>query len=59
MSASDRGPDPQTEILVNGKKIPANTFVQEFMGETVIGMVRKLKRTDDEIKTVQVTVTCL
>ena len=57
MSSRPRDPDPATEIKVNGKPVPANPFIQEFVGEAVLAMVRKLKRTDDDIARVDIAVT--
>ncbi len=57
MSSRPRDPNPATEIKVNGKSVPANPFIQEFVGETILAMVRKLKRTDEEVARVEVTVT--
>lgn len=55
--ATPRDPNPAARILVNGKPVPANAFIQEFIGEAVIAMVGKLKRTDGDIRTVELCIT--
>lgn len=57
MTASKRTPCPQAEIVVNGKRVPAKPFVQEILGEAILAIVRKLKRVDADIRTVEVKVT--
>ena len=48
--------DPKTEIVVNGRRVPAKPFVQELIGEAVLGMVGKLKGIDGEIRAVELKV---
>ncbi len=52
-----REANPKAEILVDGAKVPANPFVQEIIGASVLAMVRQLKRTPDEPATVEIKVT--
>ena len=35
------------DLTVNGKKIELNSFVESFISQTVIGMVKSLRDVDD------------
>ncbi len=37
----------RTELQVNGRKVELNDFVQNFLGQAVIGMVRSLRGVGD------------
>jgi len=43
------------KIVVNGKKLPANEFVQSIFWETLCGMVRSLRDVDKKIETIEIT----
>lgn len=43
------------DLTVNGKKVPLNTFVQGFMAQTVIGMLKSLRGVDN-IETVELKI---
>jgi len=47
--------DLKVKIIVNGKKIPANEFVQNMLWETLCGMARSLKGVDGEITSIEIT----
>ena len=61
MSRSDKhgGVDDMAEvkleILVNGKKIAANEFVNKMVWETLSGMMRSLKQVDENIKSIEIS----
>jgi len=40
---SDQNLTVQTELKVNGKEIRLNNFAQNFISQTVIGMVKSLR----------------
>ena len=39
----------QTEIKVNGKKLPLNHFIQETVGNMIVGLLKTLKEVDELI----------
>jgi molybdopterin-guanine dinucleotide biosynthesis protein len=43
------------KIVVNGKKLPANEFVQSMFWETLCGMARSLKGVDKDIESIEIT----
>jgi hypothetical protein len=43
------------ELMVNGKEIPLNDFVVNFISETIIGMIKPLRGVTD-VKTVSVKI---
>ena len=47
----------QVELRVNGKLIPLTEFPDEFIKNTVIGMIKSLKGVEKPIQTVSVTIT--
>ncbi len=44
---ADQKPAAQVELKVNGKEIELNNFVENFIAQTVIGMVRSLRGVSD------------
>ena len=40
---SDKNLTVQTELKVNGKEVELNNFAQNFISQTVIGMVKSLR----------------
>ncbi len=38
--------DFETELMVNGRKLPLNNFVQETLANTLIGFLKTLKQVD-------------
>ena len=40
-------PTARTELKVNGKEIKLNNFVEKFISQTVIGMVKSLRGVGD------------
>jgi len=46
--------DLKIKMVVNGKKIPANDFVQNMLWETLCGMARSLKGVDQEITSIEI-----
>jgi len=44
MSSPKSDNDVDVEIRVNGKRVPINPFVQEIIGNAVLGMVSSLKK---------------
>ena len=51
----DRKPALKTELKVNGQDIELNNFVQGFMGQAVIGMLKSLKGVAD-VQTVTLSI---
>jgi hypothetical protein len=47
--------DLKIKIVVNGKKLPANEFVQKMFWETLCGMVRSLKGVDEDIDSIEIS----
>lgn len=47
--------DLKIKIVVNGKKLPTNEFVQKILWETLCGMTRSLKGVDPEITSIEIS----
>lgn len=43
------------DLTINGKKIALNNFVEDFISQTIIGMVKSLRGVD-EIETINVSI---
>jgi len=37
----------ETDLTVNGKKVELNSFVQNFIGQAIVGMLMSLRGVDD------------
>lgn len=46
----------KVELIVDGKKIPMNKFVQKFVGATAKGMVETLDDVDPSWRKIQIVV---
>jgi hypothetical protein len=46
----------KVELIVDGKKIPMNKFVQEFVAGTVKGMVGSLDDVDGSSKKIEIKI---
>jgi hypothetical protein len=46
----------QVELIINGKKIPLTEFPEEFIKNTLIGMVSSLKGVNENIETISLTI---
>jgi hypothetical protein len=46
----------QVELKINGKKIPLSEFPEEFIKNTLFGMVSTLKGVDESIETIRIIV---
>ncbi len=44
---ANQEPTVRTELKVNGKEIKLNNFVEKFISQTVIGMVKSLRGVGD------------
>ena len=55
MSSPGSDNDTEAEVIVNGKRVPINPFVQTIIGNAVLGMVGSLKKVG-EIDVVEVRV---
>ena len=53
---SDQRSQPQLELKVNGRDVELNDFVQSFIVETILGMLRSLRGVD-EVRSVTLTIT--
>ena len=47
--------DVDIKIVVNGKKLPTNPFVQKMFWETLCGMARSLKGVEQEIESIEIS----
>ena len=47
----------QTEIKINGKKLPLNHFIQETLANILIGFLKTLKEVDEVEKTIELKIT--
>jgi hypothetical protein len=52
---TNQQPTAKVELTVNGKEIPLNDFVVNFISETIIGMVKPLRGVTD-VKTLSVKI---
>jgi len=46
----------ETEIQVNGEKLPLNYFIQETLANTIIGFLKTLKDVDEPEKLVEIRI---
>ncbi len=46
----------QTEIRVNGKKLPLNHFVQETVANMIVGLLKTLKKIDEPEKSIEIKI---
>jgi hypothetical protein len=52
---ANQKPATNVDLTINGEKVDLNNFVQGFISETVIGMVRSLRGVGD-IETIELKV---
>ncbi len=43
-------------LKINNEEIPLNSFVQEFISSTLLGMLSSLKRKNEIIRIVEITI---
>ena len=53
---ANQKPEANAELTVNGKKVDLNCFVQGFISQTLIGMVKSLHGVDD-VETLELKIT--
>lgn len=46
----------ETELKVNGEKLPLNHFIQETLANTVIGFLKTLKEVDEPEELIEVKI---
>jgi hypothetical protein len=46
----------QTEIKVNGKKLPLNHFIQETVANMIVGLLKTLKEVDETEQSIEITI---
>ena len=46
----------KVELKINGKKIPLSEFPEEFIKNTLFGMVSTLKGVDEDVETITLTI---
>ena len=46
----------ETEIWVNGRKLPLNHFIQETVANTLVGFLKTLKEMDEPEKTIEIKI---
>ena len=58
MSAHHREFDKnyETEIKVNGKKLPLNHFIQETVAYMLVGLLKTLKQVDESEKIIEIKI---
>ena len=58
MSAHHREFDKtfQTEIWVNGKKLPLNHFIQETVANLIVGLLKTLKEVEETERTIEIKI---
>lgn len=44
---TNQKPIAQTELKINGEEIKLNNFVENFISQTIIGMVKSLRGVDN------------
>ena len=52
---SKQNPVINADLTINGEKIGLNSFVESFISETIIGMVKSLRGVDN-IKTIDLKI---
>ena len=55
MCESNQTSAANADLTINGEKIELNTFVESFISQTVIGMVKSLRGVDN-IKTIDLKI---
>ncbi len=40
-------PSMKTDLIVNGQEVELNSFVQDFMGQAIVGMLTSLRGVSD------------
>lgn len=55
MCESNEKPTAQVELKINGEELDLNTFVENFISETVMGMVKSLRGVD-QIRTINLKI---
>jgi hypothetical protein len=50
------GDQMKVELVVDGKKIPLNKFVQEFLAGSVVGMVETLDSVEAPLKSIELKI---
>jgi|GEM_PF-3239106 hypothetical protein len=43
-------------LKINKEEIPLNSFVQEFICSTILGMVSSLKKKEEDIKSLEIRI---
>lgn len=46
----------QTEIKINGKKLPLNHFIQETVANMIVGMLKTLKEVDESEQSIEIKI---
>ena len=46
----------QTDIKVNGKKLPLNYFIQETVANMIVGLLKTLKEVDEPEKSIEIEI---
>lgn len=46
----------ETEIRINGARLPLNNFIQETLANTIVGFSQTLKEIDEPVKTIEITI---
>jgi hypothetical protein len=54
--SANQKPSANVELVINGEKVALNNFVQGFISQTLIGMVRSLRGVGD-IETIKLKIT--
>lgn len=43
-------------LKINNEEIPLNSFVQELISSTILGMISSLKKKEEEIESVEIAI---
>ncbi len=43
-------------LKINNEEIPLNSFVQEFISSTILGMISSLKKKDGKVERVEIVI---
>lgn len=46
----------QTEIKINGKKLPLNHFIQETVANVIVGLLKTLKEVDEAEESIEIKI---
>ncbi len=51
-----KGMEKRVVLKINNEEVPLNSFVQEFISSTILGMISSLKKKDEKIERVEIVI---